>query len=124
MKYTILLKKIESPENFDEKRDNIVYINVKTIAGKNITNESKVTILLNKDSMLGLGKSLIRYAYEKEKVGGPFHFSPIRPNEGIIETFGIILLPQSAALILGENIDKPIDDYLNKIKDNVWFMNL
>ncbi len=119
MKYILALNKSLEVENFEKNRDNTTYIHVKNKKGEYITDQCTVKIILNDDGMLGLGKSLIRYAYEKEKVGGPLHFYKAQPNEAIIETLGIILVPESAEPIIGENIDKPIDEYLTNLKGSI-----
>ncbi len=113
MKYTVLLTKPSEKEYFEKEQNNVAVISVTTKTGKNITNDCLVTIVLNKDAMLGLGKSLIRFAYEKDKVG-PLHFYKIESNSGVIQTLGICLAPESAEPIIGKHVDKPIFEYLNK----------
>lgn len=112
MKYVVNLDRISGAENFDEKKDNILLVHVKGIGGEDIASKCKVKFSLSKDSMLGLGKSLIRYAHEKEKIGGPLHFDKMRPNNGIIATLGVFLIPESVELIVGEHTDEPINQYL------------
>ena len=86
MKYILALNKFLEVENFEKKRNNTAYIHIKNKKGEYITDQCTVKIILNNDGMLGLGKSLIRYAYEKEKIGGPLHFYKAQPDKAIIET--------------------------------------
>jgi len=113
MKYTVQLKPTLKIEAFEEKRDNTALIYIQNKEGRNTTNQCRVEVRLNKDALLGFGKSLIRYAYEREKIGGPLQMHPIRPKD-IMQTLGLVLHPESVEVIIGENLDKTIDAYLHE----------
>jgi hypothetical protein len=111
MKYSIKLKKTRIKEDFEINKDNIVDIYIQDKCGKNITMQCKVIAYLNKDDMLGLGKSFIRRATGYYNRGNPMHLDPIRRN-GIVQTYGIYLHPMSIAAIIGDNSDELIVKYV------------
>lgn len=117
MKYKIDLQKNNKLENFELQKNNIGTVHIQDKMGKDITNEANVLLTLSREALLGFGKSLIRYAHEKEALGGPLHFYRTTDPEELPETLGLILTPQSVEPILGEKLEKSIDQIIKKQDD-------
>ena len=113
MKHIVLLKKSYALENFEKEGNNIVSLHVQDISGNNITNDCKVQLTISKNGLLGLGKELIRYAYEPNKEGHHWHLDPARPNTSLVQTLGIFLTPQSIEPIIGYAEHGKINQALN-----------
>jgi hypothetical protein len=119
MKYKVELQKNTEFENFELHKNNIGTVHIQDKMGKDITNEANILLTLSREALLGFGKSLIRYAYEKEIMGGPLHFYRTTDTDELPETLGLILIPQSVEPILGEKLEKSIDQII-KEQDNKY----
>jgi hypothetical protein len=116
MKYIVQLSNNLKPEDFEKKRDNTALVYIQNKEGHCIPDQCIISVNFNQDALLGFGKSLIRYAYERQNIGGPLHIRPIKPKD-IVQSLGLVLHPKSVEVIIGENLDKTINAYLKK-EDN------
>lgn len=114
MKYKVVVKKPKILEDFEKKRDNVATVIVRSY-GKEIKN-CTVKLYLNKNAMLGMGKSLIRYAHNKEGMKSPLHFYRIHPGEDLMQNLGIFLASKSIEPIIGNAELGIIDDIIKVTK--------
>lgn len=117
MNYIVLLKKTDLVENFEKEKNNTASLQIQDVNGNNVTNNCKVKLTISRNGLIGLGKELIRYAYTVEKEGSHWHLDPARPDEGLVQTLGIFLTPQSAEPIIGYSELGQIDQILNLKKE-------
>jgi len=117
MEYKVKLKRT-SIEDFEKDRNNTAILTLQAKDSFQLPKTCEVKLFLSKNATLGLGKSLIRYAHEKRKVGHHWHLDPIRPNESLVQTLGIYVLPDSVEPIVGSNDNGNIN---NSIQENIIY---
>lgn len=108
MKYVIDLKNDEHDE-FESKADNVAVLQVFDNEGNEITKQSKVSLFLSKNALLGLGTELIRLAHNY-KEGKHYHIEPAS-EDMMVQTLGVFLTPDSSELIVGCSDEDVIDEY-------------
>lgn len=96
-------------DEFENKADNVVVLQVRDTNGNDITSKSKVQLFLSKNALLGLGTELIRLAYNY-KEGKHYHVEPTK-EDMMVQRMGIFLTPQSGELIISCSDNKAIDEY-------------
>jgi hypothetical protein len=99
MNYSVGPRKTGYLEHFEKNNDNTAEIAIRGKNRLNITHKCKVEISISKNGMIGLAKELIRETFEANPLT-PIHFYPARPNHGIVQTVGILLVPNSAEPIM------------------------
>lgn len=112
MKYTLTLKRPGALETYEKNRDNVATVDVRGKNGKLIKN-CTVKLYLSKNAMLGLGKSLIRYAHEQGGMSSPLHFYRLQRGEDLMENLGIFIATESVEPIIGEDVFKTIDEIID-----------
>lgn len=108
MKYVIDIKNDEHDE-FESKADNVAILQVFDNEGNDITRQSKVTLFLSENALLGLGTELIRLAHNY-KEGKHYHIEPAS-EDMMVQTLGVFLTPDSSELIVGCSDEDVIDKY-------------
>jgi hypothetical protein len=99
MKHEVILKPgYKHVEEFETNNDNIAKVRIFNKQGQDITNQCTVSILLTKNALIGLGSELIRLAYAFED-GKHSHLEPMT-QDNVVQDMGIILVPNSAELII------------------------
>lgn len=108
MKYVI---DIENDDNdkFESKADNVGVLQVFDNKGNDITKQSRVTLFLSRNALLGLGTELVRLAHNY-KEGKHYHIEPAN-KDMMVQTLGIFLTPESSELIVGCSDEDVIDEY-------------
>jgi len=110
--YQVEINSDEDIEKFEMSGDNIAELRVYDKNGKDITNKSKVQLILSKNGLLGLGTELIRLAH-KFQDGYHTHIEPSE-NDRIVQNLGIILMPTSCELIVNCSEMENIEEYFKK----------
>lgn len=108
MKYVIDIKNDEHDE-FESKADNVAVLQVFDNEGNEITKQSKVSLFLSENALLGLGTELIRLAHNY-KEGKHYHIEPAS-EDMMVQTLGVFLTPDSSELIVGCSDEDVIDEY-------------
>ena len=114
VKYVIDIENDENDE-FESKADNVGVLQVFDNVGNDITKQSKVSLFLSENALLGLGTELIRLANNYTE-GRHHHIRPA-DKEMMVQTLGIFLTPDSSELIVGCSDEDVIDEYF-KDKNN------
>lgn len=94
---------------FENKADNVGMLQVFDNEGKEITEQSTVSLSLSKNALLGLGTELIRMAHNY-KEGKHYHVEPAT-KDLMVQTLGFFLTPDSSELIVGCSDEGVIDTY-------------
>jgi len=108
VKYVIDIKNDEHDE-FESKADNVAVLQVFDNEGNEITKQSKVSLFLSENALLGLGTELIRLAHNY-KEGKHYHIEPAS-EDMMVQTLGVFLTPDSSELIVGCSDEDVIDEY-------------
>jgi hypothetical protein len=88
----------EEIEDYQKNDANILCVKVLNAPGIDYIN-GRVQLFLSRDAMLGLGKSLIRQAQQKDRMAEHEHLDPIKDGD-LCEKFGVYLHPDSAEVII------------------------
>lgn len=110
--YQVKFNSDEDIEGFEINGDNIAELRVNDKNGKDITNKSKVHLILSKNGLLGLGTELIRLAH-KFQDGYHTHIEPSE-NDRIVQNLGVVLLPTSCELIVNCSDMESIEEYFKR----------
>jgi hypothetical protein len=98
-KIIVNINECDLQDTSEKVHKNTVELLVYNKKGLNITADCKVMFSLSRNAMLGLGISLIR-SHQKNKNCGPQHFYPIKSDEDIVQTLGLLLAPNSVESII------------------------
>ena len=107
---------LENDENDDFGFDNVGKISVFNEEGNEISNSSRVMIMLSQNALLGLGTELIRLA-KSYREGMHFHIYPSEKGS-IVETLGIYLTNDSCEAIINCCEFGQIDEIVEKQSKN------
>jgi len=116
VKYKVVIKKPNALENFEKKRDNVATVSIRKKEKLSCEGE-RVNLFLSKSAMIGLGKSLIRWAKEKEKFKNDvLHFYRMKPSEDLVQNLGVFVASDSVEPIVGIENSETIDSIIKTQK--------
>ena len=119
MKYIVNLNpEWDEIEDFQENDDNIMDVRVYDAKTNEEIKDCYVQLYLSQSGMLGLGKSLIRYAHNFRK-SDQTEIDPLTNKKIAVERMGVWVVPESRVLVIRceQNFGNIEQEIFSKLKE-------